>query len=224
MRSLVVGQDFRFGKKRTGDITTLWHFGFDVNELPNVNIDGERISSTAIRLALAQGDLATAERLLSETYYIIGDVVHGDKIGRTLDVPTANIALNRLRPALHGVFSVNVQFLSFAHQSLPPPPSNGISGTRPDTLFGCASIGTRPSVAGREWRLEVHLPNFAHNLYGQKLLIEFTHFLHGEIHYSDLASLKMGIKNDIDALLKWRNKQIECPNLPKSKRKIANHQ
>lgn len=213
VQALVVGQDFHFGKKRTGNAQTLLDFGFAVYQLANINADNERISSTAIRLALAQGNLAYAKQLLGEDYFILGQVVHGDKIGRTLDTPTANIALNRLCPALQGVFAVNVQFLS----SSPPNTTqvstakhsqNGLIGTQSGTLFGCASIGTRPSVNGREWRLEVHLPEFTGDLYGQTLLITFTHFLHGEIHYNNLASLKTGIQNDIQSLLEWRRKQI----------------
>lgn len=214
VQALVVGQDFHFGKKRTGNDQTLLEFGFAVHQLANINADNERISSTAIRLALAQGKLTYAKQLLGDDYFIIGQVIHGDKIGRTLDTPTANIALNRLCPALHGVFAVNVQLLSSSSNapnatlSTAKHSQNGLVGTQSGTLFGCASIGTRPSVNGREWRLEVHLPKFSGDLYGQTLLITFTHFLHGEIHYNDLTSLKTGIKNDIQALLEWRSKQI----------------
>ncbi|WP_066802136.1 bifunctional riboflavin kinase/FAD synthetase [Moraxella oblonga] len=201
---LVLGDDFRFGHDRMGDKVFLQGLGFGVDDLPTVTKNNLRISSTAVREALAQGDLAKAKGLLGQDYAITGQVVHGDKIGRTLNFPTANITLNRLKPALHGVFAVDVMLLDDTYQD----GWQGLAGLSPNSLFGCANIGTRPSVHGTDWRLEVHLPNFCGDLYGQTLTVKFLHFLHGERHYQGLDDLKNGIRQDVNELLNWRTLQL----------------
>lgn len=199
-KTLVVGDDFHFGKGRTGNAQTLLGAGFEVQSFESILIDNQRVSSTAIRGFLAQGELAKAKQLLGQAYAITGAVVHGDKIGRTLHFPTANIALNRPKPALHGVFAVAVSTTDGFKSEM-----GGLKWHNHE-LFGCANVGTRPSVNGQEWRLEVHLPNFSGDLYGQVLTVRFLHFLHGEQKYGDLTALKNGIRQDIDALLNWYEK------------------
>ena len=143
---LVVGDDFRFGRGRDGDFDYLKQagerFGFQVTDTPTCEVDGERVSSTRVRAALEQGNFRLAERLLGRPYTISGRVRHGDKLGRTLDVPTVNLALKRPVSPLHGVFAVRV------------------SGAGLEGHPGAANMGTRPSVDGQENRLEVHLLNF----------------------------------------------------------------
>ncbi|OOR92826.1 riboflavin biosynthesis protein RibF [Moraxella caviae] len=224
---LVLGDDFRFGHDRMGDRAFLQQAGFGVDQLPSVLAAGERVSSTAIRHALAQGDLAQASQLLGRDYAITGEVVHGDQIGRTLDFPTANIALNRKKAALQGVFAADVFVLDGAAAcNAPSKPSDfqaagtplawqnfakdgktGIQGTKPHSLLGAVSVGTRPSVNGTQERLEVHLPEFAGDLYGKVLKVEFLHYLHGERHYDGLDSLKAGIDADVQHMLAWRKAQ-----------------
>lgn len=203
VKAMILGDDFRFGRGRGGDIEFLRNY-FDVFQLDSILINQTRVSSTAVRQALKIGDLALAETLLGETYSITGQVVHGDKIGRQLNFPTANIALKRIRPALFGVFGVAVSSACFGDTAYQD------TGVRlgSQTLFGCANIGTRPSVNGRDFRLEVHLPNFDGDLYDKVLTVKFLHFLHDEITYQSLDDLKAGIQKDIDALLKWQNAHL----------------
>lgn len=198
---LVLGDDFRFGHDRMGDKAFLQNLGFCVQNLPTVNEAGERISSTAVREALGEGDLVKASRLLGRDYAIKGEVVHGDKIGRTLNFPTANISLCRPKPAVQGVFGADV----IIHQAEQMTKlDGGIKGIRPNSLFGAVNVGMRPSVQGVDYRLEVHLPNFEGDLYGASLEVIFTHYLHGERRYGSLNELKQGISHDVAQLLAWR--------------------
>lgn len=211
VKSLVLGDDFRFGHDRTGDSEFLRGFGLPVEILHTVTDHGhddKRISSTRIRECLLEGDLATAKQLLGRDYAITGEVIGGDKIGRTLDFPTANIALNRIKPALHGIFGVSVSLAESAADgtdlaSLGENNKKGVQGLTRGSLFGAANIGMRPSVNGKDWRLEVHFPEFKGNLYGKELSVTFLHFLHGEKNYESLEALKVGIENDVKDLLDW---------------------
>src|SRR5699024_1497972 len=137
---------FRFGRGRDGDFDYLrragQQFGFAVTDTLTCEVDGERVSSTRVRAALEQGDLSLAQRLLGRPYGISGRVRHGDKIGRTLDMPTVNLALKRPVSPLHGVFAVRVD------------------GGGLEAHPGAANVGTRPAVNGRENRLEVHLLDY----------------------------------------------------------------
>lgn len=201
VQQLVLGDDFRFGHDRMGDSIFLKNFGFMVHHL-NTVVDKQqsRVSSTKIREYLLNGDLSSAKQMLGRHYSMIGQVVHGDKIGRTLDFPTANIALNRIRPPLQGVFAVDVMMTDgdFAEDW------DGLAGFSPNSLFGCANVGMRPSVNGQDWRLEVYLPNFVGDLYDKVLTVQFLHFLHGEKKYDDINALKKGIQQDVANLLNWR--------------------
>jgi riboflavin kinase / FMN adenylyltransferase len=181
VRWVLVGDDFRFGKGRTGDLATLRAHAktFSVEAMATVAIDGERASSTAVREALARGDLANAQALLGRPYAIAGRVVHGAKLGRTLGFPTANIALRR-KPALSGIFAVNVR-------GLPGGPRAGV-----------ASLGVRPTVtdAGKPL-LEVHVFDFDAPLYGRRLVVEFLHKLRDEARYPDLPALTRQMHTDV---------------------------
>ncbi|WP_315040819.1 riboflavin biosynthesis protein RibF [Faucicola mancuniensis] len=215
VKSLVLGDDFRFGHDRMGDSDFLREFGLPVVNLHTI-VDNEnlRISSTQVRENLLKGDLTKAKQLLGRDYAITGTVIHGDKIGRTLDFPTANIALNRIKPALYGIFGVEVSFnnaqengQSFANFA--KNGQNGLTGFHKNTLFGTANVGTRPSVHGVDWRLEVFLPEFDGDLYGQELTVTFLHFLHGEKNYDGLDALKSGILQDVQDLLIWREQNLK---------------
>ena len=229
VKSLVLGDDFKFGHDRTGDSEFLRNYGLPVTNLHTITDDhvstqkakseqdalteDNRISSTRIRELLAQGELKMASHLLNRDYSITGTVVGGDKIGRTLDFPTANIELNRVRPALHGVYGVDVvvvdeagKVVENAFDQLAQNGEAGVAGLRPHSLFGTANIGIRPSVdKTKDWRLEVFFPEFSGNLYQKTLQVRFLHYLHSELKYDSLDALKAGIKQDVVDLLQWRN-------------------
>lgn len=229
VQALVLGDDFRFGHDRTGDSEFLRHYGLQVTTLDTVtdvnaennsshNSDNgaERISSTRVRDLLLAGDIAAANQLLGRDYMITGAVVRGDQIGRTLNFPTANIDLARIKPALHGVFAVDVialdndgQVIADGLTQLAIDNKVGVTGLRAHSLFGTASVGTRPSVdKPHEWRLEVHFPQLKADIYGMTLQVRFLHFLHGERHYADLQALQSGIHNDVAELLAWREQHV----------------
>lgn len=184
VRYLVVGDDFRFGNKRRGDFAMLaeagQHHGFQVVNMHTVTIDGERVSSTRIRAALAAGDLVTAEKLLGRPYRMCGRVAHGDKLGRTLGFPTANIHLHRQATPLKGVFVVEM------------------FGLRHEPAAGAASIGTRPTVGGTRTLLEVHLLDFNEDIYGAYVSVNFLHKLRDEKRFGSLEELAGWIRKDVD--------------------------
>ncbi|WP_227678429.1 bifunctional riboflavin kinase/FAD synthetase [Psychrobacter vallis] len=218
VKALVLGDDFRFGHDRTGDSQFLRDYGLHVTNLHTITDDSDkaaRISSTRIRDLLLAGDIGAANTLLGRDYAITGLVVGGDKIGRTMDFPTANIDLKRIKPALHGIFAVDVVSLDSEGQVIPnglvaltDNGQTGIAGLRQNSLFGTANIGTRPSVdKTHDWRLEVHFPELQADLYGLTLQVRFLHYLHGERRYDGLEALKAGIHQDVTDLLEWRAKQ-----------------
>jgi riboflavin kinase/FMN adenylyltransferase len=185
-RYVLVGDDFRYGAKRAGDFALLQKagetFGFDAEFLPTVELAGERASSTAVRQALAAGELEHAARLLGQPYSISGRVVHGDKLGRDIGFPTANIQLKHNRPPLMGIFAVEVC---------------GLNGA---PLPGVASLGKRPTVKSPDAVpvLEVHLFNFSADIYGRRVRVDFLHKLRDEEKYPDLDSLVAQIRRDVD--------------------------
>ncbi|MDQ2917140.1 MAG: bifunctional riboflavin kinase/FAD synthetase [Pseudomonadota bacterium] len=178
---LLVGADFRFGRGRVGDLAFIRAATrrFSVEAMGTVAVDGERASSTAIRDALSAGDLARAAALLGRNYAITGHVAHGDKLGRSLGFPTANIALRRV-PALTGIFAVRV---------------HGLSGV---PRAGVASVGVRPTIkADGRPIAEVYLFDFNETIYGKRLTIEFLHKLRDEERYPDLDALTRQIGRDV---------------------------
>ncbi|WP_199507683.1 MULTISPECIES: bifunctional riboflavin kinase/FAD synthetase [unclassified Psychrobacter] len=219
VRALVLGDDFHFGHDRTGDSQFLRDYGLQVTNLHTVmdaSVTPERISSTRVRKLLLAGDIEAANTLLGRDYAITGTVIHGDKIGRQLNFPTANIELSRIKPALHGIFAVDVVRLDdkggVITDGFAPLVQNaqmGLTGLRAHSLFGTANIGLRPSVNNeKEWRLEVHFPKLNANLYGERLQVRFLHFLHGEKKYAGLDALKAGIQDDVEKLLVWRERVL----------------
>jgi riboflavin kinase / FMN adenylyltransferase len=182
-RWLLVGDDFRFGARRTGDIELLQrhaaHGAFALEQMPTVVEGQERISSSAVRAALTPGDLERARHLLGRPYAISGRVLHGRKLGRTIGFPTLNLRIAHRHPAVQGVFAVRV---------------HGLGATaRP----GVASIGLRPTVddSGR-WLLEVHLFDFDDHVYGRLVRVEFLQKLRNEERYATLDELSAAIAAD----------------------------
>jgi riboflavin kinase/FMN adenylyltransferase len=185
-RRIVVGEDFRYGARRAGDVSRLAaagpREGYEVELLPTVAEGGARISSTRVREALGAGDLALAAELLGRPYSITGRVAHGAKRGRTLGFPTANVRLGRDKPALHGVFAVKC------------------FGAATRGLEGVASLGVNPAVTdGGKATLEAFLFDFSGDLYGRRLRIEFLKKLRDEAHFASLEELAAQIRRDCDA-------------------------
>jgi riboflavin kinase/FMN adenylyltransferase len=181
VRWVLVGEDFRFGRKRRGDLALLRAHArtFTVEAMSTVSVDGERASSTAVREALAAGDLARAKALLGRAYTLSGHVAHGDKRGRNLGFPTANIAL-RHKPALGGIFAVRV---------------HGLCGV---PLSGVASLGVRPTVKRDGLPLlEVFLFDFDASIYGRRITVEFLQKLRDEERFPDLDALMQRMHADV---------------------------
>jgi riboflavin kinase / FMN adenylyltransferase len=181
VRWVLVGEDFRFGRDRTGNLAVLRAAArsYSVEAMRTVAVDGERASSTAVRQALAAGELAHAARLLGRPYAMTGRVAHGDKLGASLGFPTANIVL-RHKPALSGIFAVRVHGLGAAPRA------------------GVASLGVRPTVkANAKPLLEVFIFDFNEPIYGRRVNVEFLHKLRDEERYPDLESLTRQIRADV---------------------------
>ena len=179
---LMVGEDFCYGAKRAGNVAMLRQagreLGFEVETLPTVMEGAERISSSAVRAALAAGDFAQAKVLLGHGYSISGHVIHGAKLGRTIGYPTLNLRVAH-RPAVNGIFVVQVH------------------GLRDTPVHGVASVGVRPTVenAGR-MLLEVHLFDYDQHCYGKLVRVEFLKKIRDEEKFTDLATLTAAIDND----------------------------
>ncbi|AYA70230.1 bifunctional riboflavin kinase/FAD synthetase [Acinetobacter sp. WCHA55] len=215
-QSLVLGDDFHFGKNRQGNSEFLENYGFQVHNLETILSEGERVSSTRIRQTLAAGNLALAAQLLGRPYSITGRVQYGDQIGRTLDFPTINVRLNRHKPCLNGIFGVDVicETTSLRDKVKADHPDRlGIAGYDHSALFGAGHVGTRPAIkqAQPEWRLEVHFPDVSANLYGLLMRVTFLNYLHGEKNYPSLEALKAGIDDDVEKLLEFRHNNPTFP-------------
>lgn len=185
VRHLVVGDDFRFAHRRSGSVADLQargaEAGFTVEQISSVVTGAERVSSSTVRAALQAGELERAAGLLGRPYRMSGQVIPGQQLGRELGMPTANVRLKRSRIPLHGVFAVRV-------------------GGLEDGLWrdGVASIGTRPTVAGTEPLLEVHLFDFDRDIYGAHIQVEFVAKLRDEEHFPDLEALRAQMFRDAD--------------------------
>ena len=185
VKHLEVGDDFRFGCDRVGDFDFLTQAGslqgFSVEAAQTVEMSGVRVSSTQVRKALAAADFDTAEQLLGRPFCIEGRVLHGQKLARQLGWPTANVQLKRRRVPLTGVYLVSVDIDGKAWP-------------------GVANIGVRPTVAGDgSAHLEVHLLDFAGDLYGRHLTVAFHHKLRDEQRFASLEALKSAIAADVAA-------------------------
>lgn len=183
---LLVGDDFRFGSRRAGDLAHLKSMapraGFEVEAMASVVTSGARVSSTTIRTCLENGDLNGAQRLLGRRYAITGKVVDGDKLGAKIGYPTANVQLKRLKAPLSGIFVVEVE------------------GLGPAPLPGVASLGVRPTVKERgRPTLEVHLFDFDERIYGKRISVRFLEKLREERKFADLDSLVAQMRLDAAA-------------------------
>ena len=180
-KKIIIGNDFRFGKQREGNIDKLIDSSVDVCVMNKIEYKGERVSSTIIRDSLAAGDLERAAMLLGRSYSISGKVVHGDKRGREIGFPTANIHMFHNRPPLKGVFAVKL-----------------------NNMYGVANLGVRPTIAGfSKLNLEVHLFNFSKNIYGKHAHVTFLKKIRDEKKFENIDALKKQIQIDIDNVKKF---------------------
>lgn len=181
VRYLSVGDDFRFGAKRAGDYHTLQEagktFNFTVEESHTHSFEQDRISSSLIRELLQKDKLALVEKLLGKPYSIAGRVAHGNKLGRTIGFPTANIMLNRLVVPIHGVYAVQVE-------------------TKTGVFQGIANVGNRPTINGTKPLLEVHIFDFNRSIYGEAIEVRFIKKLRNEVKFSNFEALKQQIEKD----------------------------
>ncbi|MBC3831907.1 bifunctional riboflavin kinase/FAD synthetase [Undibacterium amnicola] len=195
VKLVMVGDDFRFGAKRAGDIHTLKEagerFGFVVQTMNTVERHGERISSSAVRAALVAGNFEEAQHLLGRPYRISGHVVHGQKLGRTLGFPTLNLRIAHHKPAVMGIFVVQVHGLSEA------------------PLPAVASMGVRPTVddSGRVL-LETHILDQHVDAYGKVIHVEFLQKLRDEEKYVDLPTLTAAIDRDADLARSYFKRRV----------------
>lgn len=187
-KKLVIGYDHRFGKNREGSFEQLKlngpAYGFDVEEIPRQDVDHVGVSSTKIRHALDLGDLQTATHLLGRFYYISGRVVKGDKLGRLMGFPTANIEIDthhKLIP-MDGIYAVKVEY---AHQ----------------VFGGMLYIGNRPTVNGTKRNIEVNIFNFERDIYGEDLTVHFIELIRNDMKFGDLETLKQQLEKDKEIAL-----------------------
>ena len=185
---LVIGDDFRFGKNRAGDFDLLKaegkKSGFNVENTPTYCIEDERVSSTRIRKALADGNMELTQELLGRTFHVSGIVAHGDKRGRTIGFPTANIRLKHQIAPTNGVYAVKI---------------TGLNRTSPnETYQGVANIGVRPTVDGSKYLLETHIFDFEEDIYNKRININFEHFIRPEQRFDGLDALVAQIKQDTE--------------------------
>lgn len=183
MRFCLIGDDFRFGSKRTGDFKLLQSFAqrhaFKVENTPSVLCHSQRVSSTQIRTFLAQGSLSQAAQMLGRDFAICGKIVHGKQLGRTIDFPTINIPIKcNLSPVL-GVFAVQVQLLG-------------------KSFNGVCNIGKRPTVNGENILLEVFLFGFKQTVYGEIASVIFKQQIREEQKFDSFEQLKERIKLDVE--------------------------
>jgi riboflavin kinase/FMN adenylyltransferase len=191
IKHLLVGEDFRFGKNRDGDVHLLQQlsseYGCNVHIYSDFCINEDRISSTKIRTALGAGDLESAAKYLGRTYSICGRVVYGAQRGRQWGIPTANIGLRRLSVPLQGVYVVKACLAS------------------KQTVYGVANIGKRPTVDGTKCVLEVHLFDFEQSIYGELVQVFFLHKLRDEVKFTSVDALIEQIRDDIEVAKKFVN-------------------
>lgn len=189
IKALVIGDDFHFGRDRKGNLKLLQaygaKYGFEVASLSTHHIDDLRVSSTRIRNALIDNQLDASSKMLGRPYQICGRVAHGDKRGRTIGFPTANIHLHRPSTPLHGVYSVTMHSSTLG------------------TVKGIANVGRRPTVDGERVQLEVHLFDFNQDIYGQNVCIAFHQKIRDEQKFESFDDLKNQIQLDCQKASAW---------------------
>lgn len=192
IKSLIIGDDFCFGADRRGDLALLQQYSqkghFTILSIESHCIDDQRVSSTLIREALANDQLAEADKMLGRPYTLCGRVSHGAKRGRGIGFPTANIHLKRRQTPLQGVYSVTMHSEKYGD------------------VHGIANIGRRPTVDGEHIQLEVHLFDFDASLYGERVCVSFQHKIRDEKKFDSFEELKQQIQRDCEQA----KKRLSC--------------
>ncbi len=184
VKAIIVGDDFRFGCDRQGDFAMLQSYGkshgLSVINIESHLVENQRVSSTLIRQALIENQLTSADKMLGRPYTICGHVNHGEKRGRTIGFPTANIHLHRSETPLRGVYSVTMHSPKYGD------------------IAGIANVGFRPTVDGKHVQLEVHLFDFDESIYGEAICVSFQHKIRDEKKFDSFDELKNQIQIDCD--------------------------
>jgi riboflavin kinase/FMN adenylyltransferase len=195
VKAVIVGDDFRFGCDRKGDFSLLQKYGkkhqFSVISIASHLIENQRVSSTLIRDALTNNQLADADKMLGRAYTICGHVNHGEKRGRTIGFPTANIHLRRSETPLRGVYSVTMHSPKYGD------------------IAGIANVGFRPTVDGKHVQLEVHLFDFNESIYGEHICVSFQHKIREEKKFASFDDLKQQILIDCKSAIDQRKMKNE---------------
>ncbi len=181
---LQVGDDFRFGADRIGNVDFLRQYDFEVTDLPSLCVEGERVSSTLIRNCIASADFAHAETLLGDRFQLSGRVIYGRQLGRTIGVPTANMLLPHKKLPTSGVFVISADLAG-------------------KTVSGVANLGPKPTVGDPRFWLESHFFDFEGQLYGQRITVALHKRLRGIETFDNLDALKSQIQQDIQAAKAW---------------------
>ena len=188
IKYLMVGDDFKFGKERSGDFDFLANWGetneIEVARIPTYSFEDRRVSSTWIRECIANGDFDLAEKLLDRRYTFSGKVVFGNRLGRTIGIPTANIWVPKSNLPIRGVYAVKAI-------------------VKGETFNGIANMGVRPTVGGTSPVLEIHIFDFNKEIYGERIEVEFFKKIRNEQKFENLEKLKEQINSDIKKTRKF---------------------
>lgn len=196
IKHCLIGDDFRFGKNRTGDFALLQNLAkthhFTVEKIPSILCDNHhRISSSNIRTYLNQGKLHLATQMLGREFSITGKIIHGLKNGRKIGFPTINLPIKRKISPIHGIFAVTVEIEGKTHR-------------------GVCNIGNRPIIGGKKTLLEVFLFDFNRTIYGLKAKTTFKHKIRDEVNFDDFETLKQQIKCDVDSAKNYFTNKSQC--------------
>ncbi|TKC07934.1 bifunctional riboflavin kinase/FAD synthetase [Pedobacter polaris] len=214
-KQIIVGYDHRFGKDRKGGMNELIElskvYGYSIEEIPEQDINDVAVSSTKIRNALLEGDVSLAAEYLGYYFSINGPVIKGDKIGRTIGFPTANIFVEetyKLIPS-DGIYAVTVEMSQeFVEEGLEP--GHSTRNSQPTTFKGMAYIGQRPTINGMTRNIEVNIFDFNREIYGQTIKMNFLKFLRHDVKFTGLEALTLQLHQDKEDTLSFFNSQ---PNI-----------
>ena len=201
IKKIIIGYDHRFGKDRAGNIQTLINnatvYNYEVEEIPEQEVSDVTVSSTKIRKALLNGDVALANNYLGYIFSLNGPVIKGDKIGRTIGFPTANIFIAETYKLIphDGIYAVTVE-MDFEVKSEKTDSNTTLSTPNRQTFKGMAYIGQRPTINGMTRNIEVNIFDFNREIYGQNIKMNFLTFLRHDVKFTDLEELTRNLQED----------------------------
>lgn len=191
---ICVGNDFCFGKNRLGNVDTLWKYqdkyGYVLQTVDKLKDDNEVISSTRVRSLLLRGEIEKANALLCDAYFIAGNVVHGNALGRTITFPTANLVLPSKKEILpFGVYATTVECCGKIY-------------------YGITNVGQKPTIGKNSTGVETHILDFEKDIYGEKIKVNFHHYLRKECKFTGLEQLQKQIRQDRQAALAYLQESV----------------